>query len=604
MAGLSLWLLLLAALAPALAKSYHYPLVSTDVAFEPDGSVRIVQQRTYRFAGRFSWADVDLRKHGARDIRLNHLYELTGAGWREVTPLELESSSRSLYIKWGYSAEDEERTFRLDYTLIGAIRRYSDVAEFYWKMIEDEHEPMSEIAFDLRLPGPSASLFKVYVHSSARPGTLTFSDQLDRARVRQTNVPRNSFVEFRVLTEPTLYPDAPMLPGSRYAAILAEEQRNFLFSLLRRYVFVPLGLVLALFIPLVLLLVFYLRYGREPKLDYEAIYEHEPPRDAPPVTVPVIMHQSPDEGSLTQPLFRAMMATLLNLARKGVVSVHEVRAGRKTRYEFRLDKPVVGSSNTALDRAVIDFFFKKVGTGGRFDERMLKDYGARHPSDVRNLIRDLLRQGKEWWVGQLRTEFVERTSGRAYVLFVAAALACMVLGGLALGYGIQAIAGGPGRGSLPFGFVVAGVPFVVFILVGRAIRRWSPAAYLEHKRWQKFRRFLKDFSAIEQAPVRLLAIWEQYYVYAVALGVAEEFLKHVGRLAERQTAAVVMPVWFHGTATQPTGVSSFAASMAGFQTFASNLGSMMQSFSTASSSGGGFSGGGGGGGGGGSSGAG
>ena len=44
----------------------------------------------------------------------------------------------------------------------------------------------------------------------------------------------------------------------------------------------------------------------------------------------------------------------------------------------------------------------------------------------------------------------------------------------------------------------------VNFLTGRVIFRWDPIAYLEHKRWKNFRKFLKDFSAIEQAPVNLL----------------------------------------------------------------------------------------------------
>jgi uncharacterized membrane protein len=580
-------------------------MVRTEVWLQPDGNARVVQERTYYFDGSFSWAFVDLKKQGADDIVFNRLAEQTPAGWQELKPLELTSTDRSLYIKWGYSAQDEERTFLLDYTVIGAVRRYTDVAEFYWKVVEDEHEPMQEIAVELHLPGPSSELFKVYVHSAARPGTLSFSDAMDQASVWQSGIPRNAFVEVRVLSAPGLYQQASLIPVRRYAAILAQEKRNFVMSGVRKYVFIPLGFVLAVFVPLALLLVFYFRYGREPKLDYQAIYEHEPPRSAPPVTVPVIMHQNPEESGLTQPVFQAMMATLLELARKGMVSVHEVKEGRKTRYEFRLDKPGLGPGVTPLDQTVVDFFFKRVGAGrDRFDEKMLKQYGTNHSTEVRAMIPDLVRQGKEWWVAQLGTEFTEQASRWAYRIFVAAALVCAVLGGFFLGLGVQAIAGGPGRGSLPFGFVIAGAAFAVFILAGRTIRRWHPTAYLEHKRWHKFRKFLTDFSAIEQAPVKLLAIWEQYYVYAVALGVADEFLRHVGQLAERQGAALAMPVWYFGAGTgHGAGLSSFASSMAGFQSFAANLGSMMQSFSTASSSGGGFSGGGGGGGGGGSSGA-
>jgi uncharacterized membrane protein len=170
--------------------------------------------------------------------------------------------------------------------------------------------------------------------------------------------------------------------------------------------------------------------------------------------------------------------------------------------------------------------------------------------------------------------------------------------------GLRQIAPESAKATLPLTVVVAALAFIVFAGFGRVILRWDPAAYLEHKRWKNFRKFLRDFSAIEQAPVSLLGIWEQYYVYAVVLGVAEEFLKNVGRLAEARGAGLALPVWYVAAAgAHGPSVASFTESMSGFQSFAGNVNSMMQSFSTASSSGGGFSGGGGGGGGGGSSGA-
>jgi hypothetical protein len=64
----------------------------------------------------------------------------------------------------------------------------------------------------------------------------------------------------------------------------------------------------------------------------------------------------------------------------------------------------------------------------------------------------------------------------------------------------------------------------MYACLGRVILRWSPPAYYEHLRWQSFRRFLVEFSAIEQAPIELSAIWQEYYVYAVALGIGEKFM--------------------------------------------------------------------------------
>jgi len=586
------------------AKSYDYPLISTSVRLQADGSARIVQERTYSFDGSFSWAFVDLKKQGAQDVVLNRLAEKTDGGWHDIKPRELNNSAKSLYIEWGYSAQDEEKTFLLDYTVVGAVKRYEDVAEFYWKVVEDEHEPAAAVAIDVVPPGPSPNLFKVYVHSAARPGRLGFSQALDRATITQSQIPRNAFVEVRVLTDPGLYPQTAQIARKGYQRILDEEKRNFAVSSFRKYVFIPLGLGLLLLVPLALLFIFYFRFGREPKLDYEAIYEHEPPRSAPPVAVPFILHQKPDKSAMTQELFQGMMATLLDLGRRGAVSVVETKHWYGSRYTFRLEKPEVVTQGNAFDRSVTEFFFSGVAGGGsELTDEMLKDYGRSHNQEVRAFLSGLYSAGTDWWRNELGMDFTDRLSARAYRLYCLLIIACAVPGALLVVNGIKAIAPEMGGAQLPITAVAGLGVFFLFAVLGRVIYRWNPTALLEHKRWQNFRKFLRDFSAIEQAPVSLLAIWEQYYVYAVVLGVAAEFLKNVTRLAEQRGAGLALPVWYVAASGSGEGVASLAGSLAGFQSFADNVNGMMQSFSTASSSGGGFSGGGGGGGGGGSSGA-
>ncbi|HTW91468.1 MAG TPA: DUF2207 domain-containing protein [bacterium] len=586
-----------------LAKSYYYPGVTTDIRLQSDGSARVLQGRTYAFEGSFSWADLDLKKQGASDIRLNRLAMQTAAGWQELAP-EVSNTSRSLYLRWGYSAQDEERTFLIDYTVGGAVRRYDDVAEFYWKVIEDAHEPIGRIHVRVVLPGPSPSLFKVYVHSAARPGKLSFSPAFDTAYIDQEGIPGNTFVEVRVLSNPNLYPQTTQIPQKKYEQQLAEEKKNFLAATFRSHFFIPLGLLLIL-LPVALLIVFYSRFGREPKLDYQAIYEHEPPRKAPPLTVPFILHQSPAKSQMTQELFGGLMATLLGLARQGIVSVNEVRQGHKTRYEFHLDKPDKVEGLSEFDKMAAEYLFGVFGGGGNvLTEDMIRDYGRSHPTTISGMLSRLFDSGLDWWHKQLGVEFTEAASRRAYALFGVLAAVFLIPGSWLLVGGLATVAPGLTGARFPFTIAAVVVCGMVYLLAGRVILRWDPTAYLEHKRWQNFKKFLKDFSAIEQAPVNLLAIWEYYYVYAVALGVAEEFLKHVTRLAEQRGTGLALPLWYIGASGMPGGsLASLSDGFAGFGAFASNMSSMMTSFSTASTTGGGFSGGGGGGGGGGSSGA-
>ena len=60
-------------------------------------------------------------------------------------------------------------------------------------------------------------------------------------------------------------------------------------------------------------------------------------------------------------------------------------------------------------------------------------------------------------------------------------------------------------------------------------------------RWRAFRRFLKDFSSLPEAPALGVVIWEQYLVYAVALDVAEEVQRQVKALVPEQDLPAPWP---------------------------------------------------------------
>ena len=123
------------------------------------------------------------------------------------------------------------------------------------------------------------------------------------------------------------------------------------------------------------------------------------------------------------------------------------------------------------------------------------------------------------------------------------------------------------------------------------------------RRLEGFRRYLKDFSDLPNAPALAVVIWENYLEWAVALDVAREVEKQVTTLVPVESLRSPIP----GGPTGVAGIQAFHA----FQTAAATMVLTSMSSGSASSSGGfgssgsssgfssgGFSSGGGGGGGG------
>ena len=68
-------------------------------------------------------------------------------------------------------------------------------------------------------------------------------------------------------------------------------------------------------------------------------------------------------------------------------------------------------------------------------------------------------------------------------------------------------------------FTFGAIPFIIF---SGSKRKLSLEAEEAYARWSAFKKFLVDYSNLEEAKTASVHIWEHYFVYAVALGVAEK----------------------------------------------------------------------------------
>jgi len=82
--------------------------------------------------------------------------------------------------------------------------------------------------------------------------------------------------------------------------------------------------------------------------------------------------------------------------------------------------------------------------------------------------------------------------------------------------------------------VVAGL--VVLVLMPRQLPR---AVRVRLARWRAFRRYLREFASLPEAPAAAVIVWERYLVYAVALDIAGEVEDQVREvLPDRKVASM------------------------------------------------------------------
>jgi len=599
----------------AVEKDYHFSEVTIDATVLPNGDLRLEETRTFDFQnGPFTYAyfNVDDPQDRLRDFTIAERLD----DGTEV-PVEPDSAGHSIVTEgfqsqWSYEAEDETRTWVFRYRVACAVDVYSDAAHLYWQFIgAGWDKPTEQADITVHLPGRQGGDPGIRQQECEEDGAILDLGQtpLERGEVRafghgplngevtfvdpQTiryevrDVPPLSYVEGSILFPTDAVPTAVSTSEPGLRRILDQEavwaeQANALrarHDAERRWVVILLVAVPLALAGLVLLARYRDRVPGVPKV-------LEEPPDEDPVQAAVLW--SAWEGHLSPQ--NAYRAQVLRLARLGAV---ELRAdGRVTdpedvrivRRQDAMDLP------TETDQ---DFMWLMFGRG----ERALEEISVKRPK---------ARKGSSstfstWWMGvRMKSGGMVRRIQKGDARLESVLAAVIAIG--AAGYGVWTAIWGLG-GAIGWWLV----PVSALSLVA-ALRMIPARLGLEDrtrvKRLEAFRRYLRDFSDLPNAPALAVVIWEHYLEWAVALGVADEVEKQVRALVPVESLRSPM----RGAPTGLAGITAFRtvhaaapglvlSSMASAGS-GSTSGGFGSSSSSSGFSSGGFSGGGGGGGGG------
>lgn len=599
---------LAAYLVPRLGKSYHFPEVTIDATVKPDGSLSLHERRTFAFQGDFSFAYFNISPTHAPPSFIEG-FTITEAG----QPVDIETyvaGNGGFEARWDFQASDEERTWDISYTVRCAVDVYTDAAHLNWQFIGTGWDvPTDHALVTVHVPGHARRAVKrppACAPALAPPrapkqrplagdevlawghGPLAGEVRLpdpQTVTLEVSDLRANTFVEGSILMPADVVPVMSLTPGGPGRERIALEERrladeaNALRAAHRRETAVVK--VLFVLVPLLMLGLFLWSRRRDRVPEVPRILQ-EPPRDTHPAVLALVWNAFRKRLGAKE----AYRAQFLHLVQEQVIELEAI--GRVTDPE--------------------DVFIRarKVPTGSPDDEflRFLVPEGDERPS-----LRSIKARGKrkdllgDWWdaLAKLAKRHVKKISeGRARLETMSMA----ALGIAAAVYGFWRWTGFEDDFA-PLGLVGPMAAWLIPIGIGSWMvmsRLARPALPPTLKRnlaeWASFRRFLREFATLEDAPVLAVTIWERYLVYAVALGVADRVEKQVRGLVPAERLAELAPdnvpssgYWHHHVTHSPAYAASSPATAVGYS-------SGWGSTSGGGGGGGGFSGGGGGGGGG------
>ena len=550
--------------APAAAdKAFTFPEVRIDATVLPDGSMDLAEDRTFLFTG----GEFHVGEFGVdwpHDLVEGFRVSQGGA------PLTVRDVSSGRFYQAEYDfprGETGRQSFRIEYRVRCAVHVYTDRAHLYWQFVGRSDAGTAHVVVTVHLPPVATTPVTRAPTDCPPPPAVTTGDfgtrPLSRGEVRAKafgpangtfrlpdpatvvldvrDVPADGFVEGSILMPPASVPlafqqDHPITndelrreplpgggsPGETGGGFLGREQRH------------RLALILLAGLP-----VLWIGTAVVARLrDRVGIPDDvtEPPEDIDPIDLAVLWGMV--RGQTFS--FTAYATEILHLARTGVIDMAPVgTVSKPTDFHLKL----VTQPESDVDRDFVAFLFGTDAAPGTPPRPDVAGATVRDAEDGRVSLQALRRRGSnsrlKKWSNDAMAHVKARvgTVPKQHKRFARRLVFWTALAGIVAISALSISSGDPGglaQASLWEAFLVGGACALAIP------PKLDPEFRARMAPWRAFRRYLKEFSSLPEAPALAVVIWERYLEYATALGVAKEVARQVGTLVPAERLA---PPW-------------------------------------------------------------
>ena len=423
-------------------------------------------------------------------------------------------------IKLYAPSQNERKEFIFRYNLTRGVTVYRDIAQLNRKMVGKEWQnSIGNISVTVNLP-ENVKKDDIYAFGH---GPLTGNIEiLDGKSVRYTlnNYRPGEFLEVNLLFPKNILTSFnPLLMKNKSAlkeildmeGKLAKEANDARKRAIIGFYLGRVVLVLAVAWWLFLVVFIYLKNSKRYKVENEyGEYFRELPDDYSPSIAGTLVSRN------LYPSGRELFAMLLDLVRKGHLKLEE---GEKTTTLILQES---GKPLSEEEKFILNWYIRELGDGEKIVlesvEALIKGRGGakefnRNYERWRTIVySDMLEKNLK----------MDKRDKFSISLGIFTGIAYFIGGGMLVVYFQSEL-------------------FILMILLGFILLPYTfsrKRASLEKEkaisRWEAFKKFLVDYSNLEEAKLASIEVWEHYFVYAVALGVAEKVAKGYSKIMSKK----------------------------------------------------------------------
>ncbi|MGM9973777.1 MAG: DUF2207 domain-containing protein [Clostridiaceae bacterium] len=208
-----------------------------------DGTIKVKDNIVFDFSGSFNGVYKDVTYDKASGIDITRVEEAlipqkVNSDYDRYTLVEeaengdkrvytLSNEDKNVRVKIFSPSEDTIKGFRISYNLYGAIAKYNDTAEFFWKFIGNENETdINRLEIYITFPeGITPEAMKVYGHGPLNGTVKILND--NTALFVVPELESGNYVEVRALFPGELIPGLEITSSENKLQSILDEEKGY-----------------------------------------------------------------------------------------------------------------------------------------------------------------------------------------------------------------------------------------------------------------------------------------------------------------------------------------------------------------------------------------
>ena len=514
----------------------------------------------------------------------------------------LINSDGDFEIAWGVGLDDgkDTRVYEISYLVEGAVGAYSDYNQLYWQFVGENFEiDAKKIVGTITLPKAveNKDEIRVWGHTQGLNGEI-YATENNEIKFVINDFRAGTYVEVR-----TLFPtyvlngeikrtyNHPILDDVLDEETVWANEANKIRARRNFYIVIFYSVIITLSIFLIINIIRKIKAiieRKKIKPSEEIIYFREIPReDSSPAEALYLLKEI--KGDIqTNDIGKIFSATLLDFSLKGLIEI-ENNQNEKGKDEILIkliNKDGILNLENKDEREIGAFLISAFG--GKINksitvkelEKFIKNSSN---SKILKLQGDIRSKAKKKLIDN---ELIDKEKKRKYDKEVGSQAVFLSLFVFCVCFSFPIVDYFGKTGVLGCAILIA-IIILNFIVSGIATSRiqvFTQKGIDESAKWKGLKKYMEEFSLIDEKEVPEIAIWEKFLVFATAFGIADKVLKQLKIVYSDIDSTVISNTYPHVYLMMHTDFSrSFSNAISS---------SMSTAYTSASGGGGGFSGGG------------